>query len=233
MSLAVPVMVSDWPTGTVAPAAGAVMADVGGVVSVVAAAATSPDCKVAGCAPMSARRLTVACLTAVSAEWHLSRRVVVVQSPRPLDAAGAEHQRAAGRAVQGQVVGAGAGRVVAAVVLKVAARVLGRGRQEDHARRAGSRCPGHRPTRSRGSRSRAWWWRRSQAGHRGVPPEPQLAEPPSAIMSRRAAVEREDRAGQRVLRTAAVGGWAEPRIAPGAGPLSDRGSILAFAWVSL
>src|SRR5262249_58590171 len=40
---------------------GAVIAAVGGVVSVEAVAATRPDCSVAGCTPMSARRLTVAC----------------------------------------------------------------------------------------------------------------------------------------------------------------------------
>src|ERR1700694_1798863 len=46
---------------TVAAAWGEVIADVGAVVSVDFAAATSPAWIVAGCTPMSAKRLTVAC----------------------------------------------------------------------------------------------------------------------------------------------------------------------------
>ncbi len=41
-SVAVPLIVSGWPTGTVAPSAGAEMVDVGGVVSVLAVAADQP-----------------------------------------------------------------------------------------------------------------------------------------------------------------------------------------------
>ena len=54
-------MVTGLPFETVAPAAGEVMAAVGAVVSVEAVAATSPDCSVTGCTPMSANRLIVAC----------------------------------------------------------------------------------------------------------------------------------------------------------------------------
>ena len=42
-------------------ATGDVIAEVGALLSVEAVAATSPACRVAGCACMSARRLTVAC----------------------------------------------------------------------------------------------------------------------------------------------------------------------------
>ena len=66
-SVAVPLTVSGWPTGTVAPSAGDEMVDVGAVVSLLAVAADSPDCRVAGCTPMSANRLTVAWRTASSA----------------------------------------------------------------------------------------------------------------------------------------------------------------------
>ena len=51
----------------IAPAAGAVIRDVGAAVSVDVVATVSPDCSVAGCAPMSASRLTVACCIGVPA----------------------------------------------------------------------------------------------------------------------------------------------------------------------
>src|ERR1700730_13122110 len=59
--MAVPVTVTVVPACTEEPAAGEAMVDVGGCVSVEAEAATRPGCNVAGCAPMSANRLTVAC----------------------------------------------------------------------------------------------------------------------------------------------------------------------------
>jgi hypothetical protein len=65
-SVAVPLMVVSLVNGTVAPAAGEVMVDVGAVESVVWAAATSPVIREPGWTPMSARRLTVACWTAAS-----------------------------------------------------------------------------------------------------------------------------------------------------------------------
>src|SRR4051812_16085510 len=58
---AVPVTVIAAPLRTEAPGAGEVIVVVGGVVSVDAVAPTSPLISVAGCAPMSARMLTVAC----------------------------------------------------------------------------------------------------------------------------------------------------------------------------
>src|SRR5262249_46264209 len=58
---AVPLTVTGDPLATVAPAAGAVTAEAGGVASVEAVAGTRPDCRVVGWTPMSARRLTVAC----------------------------------------------------------------------------------------------------------------------------------------------------------------------------
>jgi hypothetical protein len=77
MSAAVPVMVTWRPAGRVEPDDGELMTDVGAVVSVDWAAATSPDRSVAGCTPMSASRFTVACCMRLSAaadprSWLLS-----------------------------------------------------------------------------------------------------------------------------------------------------------------
>ncbi len=58
-SVAVPPIVADWPSVTAD--GNEVMVDVGFVVSVDAAAAVRFDCRVAGWAPRSANRLTVAC----------------------------------------------------------------------------------------------------------------------------------------------------------------------------
>ena len=60
-SAAVPAMLTCVPLVNVEPPAGEVMVAVGAVVSVDAVAATMPDWSVAGCTPMSANRLTVAC----------------------------------------------------------------------------------------------------------------------------------------------------------------------------
>ena len=90
-SVAVPVTVSGWPTGTVAPAAGVAMVDVGAVVSLLALAADNPDCRVAGCAPMSANRLTVAWRTAVVGGRRLSRLNGCCLVPKPT--APCRHQR--------------------------------------------------------------------------------------------------------------------------------------------
>ena len=54
--------------------------------------------------PMSAKRLTVACCMSRIAAGIGSRSCVGVEAPRPLHRAGAEDQRAAGRAVERQVV---------------------------------------------------------------------------------------------------------------------------------
>src|SRR6185503_2873903 len=66
-SAAVPVMVIGVPAVNDAPPAGEVIVEVGGARSVDATAATRPDCIVPGCAPMSAKRLTVACFMRTSA----------------------------------------------------------------------------------------------------------------------------------------------------------------------
>src|SRR5664279_2643210 len=60
-SLAVPLIVTDVPSGTVPPGAGEVIVEVGAVVSVEAVAAWMPEIGVDGWAPMSANRFTVAC----------------------------------------------------------------------------------------------------------------------------------------------------------------------------
>ncbi len=64
-SVAVPMIVTGAPVETTPPT-GSVITEVGGVKSVDCVAATNPDCSVAGCTPMSAKRLTVACFTRVS-----------------------------------------------------------------------------------------------------------------------------------------------------------------------
>src|SRR6185312_949719 len=65
-SLAVPLIVTDAPSATLPPGAGEVIADDGAVVSVDAVAIWIPEIGVAGCAPMSANRLTVACCMVTS-----------------------------------------------------------------------------------------------------------------------------------------------------------------------
>src|SRR6185295_10120576 len=66
-SAAVPVIVIGVPATNDAPPAGEVMVDVGGARSVDAVAATRPEVSDPGCAPMSAKRLTVACFIRTSA----------------------------------------------------------------------------------------------------------------------------------------------------------------------
>ena len=61
VSVAVPWMVTGVETGSVAPAAGDVTCEAGAVASADAVAGTSVTSSDAGCAPMSASRLTVAC----------------------------------------------------------------------------------------------------------------------------------------------------------------------------
>jgi hypothetical protein len=67
LSVAVPLTFTARPTGTVAPAAGEDTETVGPTVSVDLVARVSPLCKVAGCAPVSASGLTVACFIGVLA----------------------------------------------------------------------------------------------------------------------------------------------------------------------
>jgi hypothetical protein len=79
LSTAVPVIVAGVPMLNWWPAAGAVMAEVGGSWSVEGLPRRSPDCSVAGWAPMSPSRFTVACWTIGSSgtpgsvEWKASR----------------------------------------------------------------------------------------------------------------------------------------------------------------
>src|SRR5450755_485318 len=64
-SVAVPEMITVSPCGNDAPLEGAVILETGAVTSVDAVAANNPVCKVAGCTPMSANRLIVACCISV------------------------------------------------------------------------------------------------------------------------------------------------------------------------
>ncbi len=84
-SVTVPEKVYGAPT----VAAGAfVIATVGAALSLLAVAATSPLCRVAGCTPMSARKLTVACLIRTSEVGRAGlERVLVVDTPGPLHGA--------------------------------------------------------------------------------------------------------------------------------------------------
>src|SRR5215467_7518987 len=65
-SLAVPLIVMGTPNSITAPGTGDVIVDVGAVVSLDAVALTTPGMRLPGCAPMSAKRLTVACCIATS-----------------------------------------------------------------------------------------------------------------------------------------------------------------------
>src|SRR5215470_6267318 len=67
VSVAVPTTVTGVPLGTLEPLAGAVIVEVGAVVSVDAPLTTRPAIGVVGCAFMSARMLIVACCTLASA----------------------------------------------------------------------------------------------------------------------------------------------------------------------
>src|SRR5450755_2226254 len=60
-SVAGPVIVTLLPSARLAPATGERIVELGGVVSLDALVAVNPCSSVAGCAPMSASRLTVAC----------------------------------------------------------------------------------------------------------------------------------------------------------------------------
>ena len=66
VSDAVPEIVILPPSPTVDPLVGAVMLEAGAVVSVEAEAVDNPLMRAYGCAPMSAKRLTVACCMALS-----------------------------------------------------------------------------------------------------------------------------------------------------------------------
>ena len=167
---------------------------------------------------MSANRLTVACCMRTS-ERRAGAIVSRVEAPRPLHRAGAEHAGRRWRAVQRQVVRRGAGAVGRAVVEQNRRTRYDGRRQPDQSRRTeavveilvplvAERAVGQRRDCSGAS-----------VGDARVAPEAQLAVGRGhGDRRRRAGVDGEDRAGQRVLRPAAVGGRAEARIAPRAGP---------------
>jgi hypothetical protein len=67
LSVAVPEIVTVAPSETAAPPDGLVIVELGAVVSVDAETAVSPLIKVVACAPMSAKRFTVACCITGSA----------------------------------------------------------------------------------------------------------------------------------------------------------------------
>ncbi len=106
VSAAVPVTVTDAPLATAAPAAGAVIATVGPAVSVDLVAASGPPSGSSAGRPCRRSRLTWACCIRASAGSAAYGRVVLlVEAPGPLDGAGAEDERTAGRAVHREVVG--------------------------------------------------------------------------------------------------------------------------------
>ena len=213
--------VTAMPAGTVAPFAGDVMPETGGAASADADAGSRPACSVAGWAPMSASRFTVACCMSTL----VARRrpvVVAVEPPGPLDRPRTEHERPVRSLVEGR---GGASRSPG----RTSSRSPGAGpaprrwpSTAARARPAGSRCRGPRPTRSRAcrpgrpdlaprQRRRRWaCCARSASGRR---------PPGTGMRVVRVAVDGEDRPGERVLRAAAVGGRREPRVAPGARPL--------------
>src|SRR5262249_52776132 len=66
--VAVPEIVTAFPSWTVAPADGELIVETGGVVLVDFVAETSPEIRLCGCTPMSAKRFTVACCIEASGE---------------------------------------------------------------------------------------------------------------------------------------------------------------------
>ena len=214
-SLAVPVTVIG--PAMLAPSAGAVKLVVGGVVSVDALAATSPLCRVVGCVPKSANRFTVACCMRTSA-GSLAAVVLVVESPGPLYGAGAEHQRAARVAVQREVMGGGARVVGRAVVLDHGRFVPSRRRQPHQPRRARAVVDVLVPLVAQRVGPRRRRLSRAECRDAGVAPEAQLAVGLGHLHGVRAAVDGEDRAGERRSRGGRRRRWAEARVAPGAGP---------------
>ena len=81
VSTAVPLTTTSVPIGTTVPAGGEVMVDTGAIVSVEVRGRARPDCRVAGCAPMSARMFIVTCCMFTSVgtgvggrlRWYSSR----------------------------------------------------------------------------------------------------------------------------------------------------------------
>ena len=145
--------------------------------------------------------------------------VDAVKAPRPLHRAGAKHERATGRAIHRQAVGRRSRSVVAAHVEQELRQRHGGRRRTEETRGTGAVVEigvpfvAERSTGQRGRRARR------ERRDRRIPPEPQAAVGVGDVNGPGGRfVGDEDGAGEGVLRTAAVGRRAEPRIAPGAGP---------------
>ena len=144
--------------------------------------------------------------------------MAIIETPRPLHGPGAEDERPAFGSVEGQVMGGRPRRVGAAVVDQSLRHFVG-GRGERHqTSRPEAVLSVFIPLvaeRVFTQRRRFPWF---QFGDIGVAPEAQRGVLRRHFDCRGADVDGEDRAGQFVLRTAAIGRGAEPRVAPGAGP---------------
>ena len=153
----------------------------------------------------------------------------VVESPRPLHRAGAEHERRV-RAlrihsvlpVEDQRVRRGPGADVRAVVRQSLRNVDRRRRQMDEAARPEAVVQVFVPFVPERVRCERGGGSRREGAERRVAPESQRAEFRRDADRVRAAVDRPDRAGECVFRAAAIGGRAEARIAPRAGPFRRR-----------
>ena len=185
------------------------------------AATVSPVCRVAGCAPMSASRLTVACCIGRAGRRRCRGRGCR-RAPRTTGRC--RRRRPARRWAPGTASGGGwrcRRRTCRAVVRAgtCTRRRVGGG-QVDQAGRAEAVVGVLVPLVAERPAARASRWRRRPGVATVVFRQNRIL--PSAagtwMASVRARVDREDRAGQRVLRPAAVAGRAEARVAPGAGP---------------
>ena len=145
--------------------------------------------------------------------------MVAVQSPRPLNGAGAEHQRAAAVFVQRQRMRRRPRAEGRTIVHQDGRAIDGRSRQADQA--GGTKVVvdilvplvAQRSERQRGLTPRR------EIRDAGVAPEPHLAVFRRHLDGRGCpVVDREQGSGQRVFRSSAVLGRAVARIAPGTGP---------------
>ena len=150
--------------------------------------------------------------------------MVGIQTPRPLDRAGAEYLGAAAVPVQREVVRQRARRVGRSEILQHAARRDGRAGHAEQTGRAGTVVEVRVPfVAQRADRQR----RRLARGERGnacVPPQAHLAVGlrHRDRIRRSGVVVHEDGSAQRVFRPATVRRWAEAWVAPGSGPGGRR-----------
>jgi len=153
--------------------------------------------------------------------------VMTVQTPRPLDRSGAEYQGATGVLIQRQGVCRGPRAVGGPVVLELLADAQRRRRERDEPCRTEVVVEVLIPLgaeRTGGQRRAATDWQR---GDPRVSPE-RLRRKGLRNCNcgvRRTAVDGEDGSRQRVFWSSAVGGWAEPRIAPCSGPRRGIGRV--------